>query len=78
LDRDADSPYRTMRSHKNRFRAVNELGVYAMTDQGLREESNPSAILHSRGEEITSGRELMVVWEATRPQLVEIQPMVDH
>lgn len=44
LDGDADSRFRTLRSHKNRFGAVNELGVFAMTEQGLREVSNPSAI----------------------------------
>ncbi len=49
LDGDADSRFRTLRSHKNRFGAVNELGVFAMTEQGLREVSNPSAIFLSRG-----------------------------
>ena len=44
LDGDADSRFRTFRGHKNRFGAVNELGVFAMTEQGLREVSNPSAI----------------------------------
>lgn len=48
LDGDADSRFRTLRSHKNRFGAVNELGVFAMTEQGLREVSNPSAIFLSR------------------------------
>jgi DNA repair protein RadA/Sms len=51
LDGDADSRFRTLRSHKNRFGAVNELGVFAMTEQGLREVSNPSAIFLSRGDE---------------------------
>ena len=50
LDGDADSRFRTLRSHKNRFGAVNELGVFAMTEQGLREVSNPSAIFLSRGD----------------------------
>ncbi|AMH17930.1 DNA repair protein [Hafnia paralvei ATCC 29927] len=77
LDGDADSRFRTLRSHKNRFGAVNELGVFAMTEQGLREVSNPSAIFLSRGEEITSGSSVMVVWEGTRPLLVEIQALVD-
>ncbi len=63
LDGDADSRFRTLRSHKNRFGAVNELGVFAMTEQGLREVSNPSAIFLSRGDEITSGSSVMVVWE---------------
>ena len=77
LDGDADSRFRTLRSHKNRFGAVNELGVFAMTEQGLREVSNPSAIFLSRGEEITAGSSVMVVWEGTRPLLVEIQALVD-
>lgn len=78
LDGDSDSRFRTLRSHKNRFGAVNELGVFAMTEQGLREVSNPSAIFLSRGDEITSGSSVMVVWEGTRPLLVEIQALVDH
>ncbi|MEH0833952.1 DNA repair protein RadA [Pectobacterium cacticida] len=78
LDGDADSRFRTLRSHKNRFGAVNELGVFAMTEQGLREVSNPSAIFLSRGDEITSGSSVMVVWEGTRPLLVEIQALVDQ
>lgn len=78
LDGDADSRFRTLRSHKNRFGAVNELGVFAMTEQGLREISNPSAIFLSRGDEITSGSSVMVVWEGSRPLLVEIQALVDH
>jgi DNA repair protein RadA/Sms len=78
LDGDADNRFRTLRSHKNRFGAVNELGVFAMTEQGLKEVSNPSAIFLSRGDEITSGSSVMVVWEGTRPLLVEIQALVDH
>lgn len=78
LDGDSDSRFRTLRSHKNRFGAVNELGVFAMTEQGLREVSNPSAIFLSRGEEMTLGSSVMVVWEGTRPLLVEILALVDH
>lgn len=78
LDGDADSRFRTLRSHKNRFGAVNELGIFAMTEQGLREVSNPSAIFLSRGEAVTSGSSVMVIWEGTRPLLVEIQALVDH
>lgn len=77
LDSTDDSRFRTLRSHKNRFGAVNELGVFAMTEQGLREVSNPSAIFLSRGDEIASGSVVMVVWEGTRPLLVEIQALVD-
>ncbi|MEX6160900.1 DNA repair protein RadA [Proteus mirabilis] len=78
LDGETDSRFRTLRSHKNRFGAVNELGVFAMTEQGLREVSNPSAIFLSRGDEVTSGSSVMVVWEGTRPLLVDIQALVDH
>ncbi|MDK7224493.1 DNA repair protein RadA [Proteus mirabilis] len=78
LDGETDSRFRTLRSHKNRCGAVNELGVFAMTEQGLREVSNPSAIFLSRGDEVTSGSSVMVVWEGTRPLLVEIQALVDH
>lgn len=78
LDGDADSRFRTLRSHKNRFGAVNELGVFAMTEQGLKEINNPSAIFLSRGDEITSGSSVMVLWEGSRPLLVEIQALVDH
>ncbi|AWK13894.1 DNA repair protein RadA [Candidatus Fukatsuia symbiotica] len=78
LDGESDSRFRTLRSHKNRFGAVNELGVFAMTEQGLREVNNPSAIFLSRGDEMTAGSSVMVVWEGTRPLLVEIQALVDH
>ena len=78
LEGESDSRYRTLRSHKNRFGAVNELGVFAMTEQGLREVKNPSAIFLSRGEEQTSGSSVMVLWEGTRPLLVEIQALADH
>ncbi len=78
LDGDADSRYRTLRGNKNRFGAVNELGVFAMTDRGMREVNNPSAIFLSRGEENTSGSVVMVIWEGTRPLLVEIQALVDY
>jgi DNA repair protein RadA/Sms len=77
LDSTDDSRYRTLRSHKNRFGAVNELGVFAMTEQGLREVNNPSAIFLSRSDDIASGSVVMVVWEGTRPLLVEIQALVD-
>lgn len=72
-----DSRFRTLRGQKNRFGAVNELGVFAMTEQGLKEVKNPSAIFLSRDEEISSGSLVTVVWEGTRPLLVEIQALVD-
>ncbi|TNE79604.1 MAG: DNA repair protein RadA [Gammaproteobacteria bacterium] len=77
LEGSSDSHFRTLRSHKNRFGAVNELGVFAMTDKGLREVANPSAIFLQRGDEVASGSLVMVVWEGTRPLLVELQALVD-
>jgi DNA repair protein RadA/Sms len=78
LEGSHDSRFRTLRGIKNRFGAVNELGVFAMTEQGLREVSNPSAIFLQRPEEVASGSVVMVVWEGTRPLLVEIQALVDE
>jgi len=77
IEGDNDSRYRTLRGNKNRFGAVNELGVFAMTEQGLKEVSNPSAIFLQRAEEVSSGSVVMVIWEGTRPLLVEIQALVD-
>ncbi len=77
LEGDHDSRFRTLRGQKNRFGAVNELGVFAMTEQGMREVRNPSAIFLDRSEEPASGSAVMVVWEGTRPLLVEIQALVD-
>ena len=78
LEGESDSRFRTLRGNKNRFGAVNELGVFAMTEKGLKEVSNPSAIFLSRNEEQSSGSIVMVVWEGTRPLLVEIQALVDY
>jgi DNA repair protein RadA/Sms len=77
LEGSEDSRFRTLRGQKNRFGAVNELGVFAMTEQGLKEVKNPSAIFLSRTSEPASGSLVMVVWEGTRPLLVEIQALVD-
>jgi len=77
LEGSQDSHFRTLRSHKNRFGAVNELGVFAMTEKGLKEVANPSAIFLQRGDEIASGSAVMVIWEGTRPLLVELQALVD-
>ncbi len=77
LDSSGDSRFRTLRSHKNRFGAVNELGVFAMTGQGMKEVSNPSAIFLNRAEQHAAGSVVMVVWEGTRPLLVELQALVD-
>jgi len=76
LDGD-DNRYRTLRGHKNRFGAVNELGIFAMTETGLKEVKNPSAIFLARTEEISAGSLVTVLWEGTRPLLVEIQALVD-
>ena len=78
LEGASDSRFRTLRSQKNRFGAVNELGVFAMTEQGLKEVKNPSAIFLSRSDEQVAGSSVMVLWEGTRPLLVEIQALVDH
>ena len=77
LEGDADSRYRTLRCQKNRFGAINELGVFAMTSQGMKEVSNPSAIFLNRGEAESPGSVVMVIWEGTRPLLVELQALVD-
>ena len=77
LEGSDDSRFRTLRGQKNRFGAVNELGIFAMTDGGLREVKNPSAIFLDRSDEPSSGSAVMVVWEGTRPLLVEIQALVD-
>ncbi|MFV0276975.1 MAG: DNA repair protein RadA [Parahaliea sp.] len=77
LEGSQDSRFRTLRGQKNRFGAVNELGVFAMTEQGMREVKNPSAIFLDRSAEPASGSAVMVVWEGTRPLLVEIQALVD-
>jgi DNA repair protein RadA/Sms len=78
LEGSSDSRFRTLRGNKNRFGAVNELGVFAMTGQGLKEVSNPSAIFLNRSEEQTPGSLVMVIWEGTRPLLVEVQALVDY
>ncbi|MEZ5595133.1 MAG: DNA repair protein RadA [Pseudomonadales bacterium] len=78
LDSPAGARYRTLRSHKNRFGAVNELGIFAMTEHGMREVANPSAIFLQRGELDAPGSVATVTWEGTRPLLVEIQALVDE
>ena len=77
LDSPAGSRYRTLRGLKNRFGAVNELGVFAMTGKGMREVANPSAIFLQRGEAESPGSVATVIWEGTRPILVELQALVD-
>jgi len=77
LEGESDSRFRTLRSHKNRFGAVNELGVFAMLESGLKEVKNPSSIFLSRDDNARPGSVVMVVWEGTRPMLVELQALVD-
>jgi len=74
---EAGNRYRVIRAIKNRFGAVNELGVFAMTERGLREVTNPSAIFLSRHAQPVSGSVIMVTLEGTRPLLVEVQALVD-
>lgn len=78
LEGSEDSRFRTLRGQKNRFGAVNELGVFAMLENGLKEVKNPSSIFLSREQEEAPGSVIMVVWEGTRPLLVEIQALVDE
>jgi len=78
LDSPAGSRYRTLRGLKNRFGAVNELGVFAMTELGMKEVANPSAIFLQRGDLDSPGSVATVTWEGTRPLLVEIQALVDE
>jgi DNA repair protein RadA/Sms len=74
---DPNSAFRLVRAIKNRFGAVNELGVFAMTDKGLRAVSNPSALFLQRHEKDVAGSCVLATLEGTRPLLVEIQALVD-
>jgi len=74
---DSGSRFRVLRAFKNRFGAVNELGVFAMGDKGLREVPNPSAIFLSGASAAQPGSCVMVTREGTRPLLVEVQALVD-
>jgi len=75
---DTHSAFRLIRAFKNRFGAVNELGVFGMTDRGLRGVSNPSALFLSQHAQDVAGSCVMATQEGTRPLLVEIQALVDH
>ncbi len=75
---DEGSRYRIIRAFKNRFGAVNELGVFAMTGLGLKEVSNPSAIFLSGHSETAAGSVITVIREGTRPMLLELQALVDE
>ena len=75
---DTHSSFRLVRAFKNRYGAVNELGVFAMTDRGLKGVSNPSALFLSQHGQAVPGSCVMVTQEGTRPLLVEIQALVDQ
>ena len=75
---DTNSSFRLVRAIKNRFGAVNEIGVFAMTERGLKGVANPSAIFLSQHSEPVPGSVVLVTLEGTRPMLVEIQALVDN
>jgi len=78
FESEAGSRYRIVRATKNRFGAVNELGFFAMTGQGLREVRNPSAIFLARAPEPAAGSIVTVTREGGRPLLIELQALVDR
>jgi DNA repair protein RadA/Sms len=78
FESDAGSRYRIVRAVKNRFGAANELGVFSMEEQGLREVKNPSAIFLSRHPAPVAGSIVTVIREGTRPLLIEVQALVDE
>ncbi len=75
---ETDNRYRILRAIKNRFGAVNEIGVFVMTELGLREVSNPSAMFLSRQGDAVPGSLVLATQEGTRPLLVEVQALVDQ
>ncbi len=75
---DSGSRFRIIRAVKNRFGAVNEIGVFAMGDKGLKEVNNPSAIFLSRHDDPVPGSLILVTREGSRPMLVEVQALVDE
>ena len=78
FDGDTHSRFRLIRAFKNRYGAVNELGVFAMEEKGLKGVSNPSALFLSQHDAEVAGSCVMVTQEGTRPMLVEIQALVDE
>ncbi len=78
FEHDPGSRFRIVRAIKNRFGAVNELGVFAMTDAGLKEVSNPSALFLSRHGDPVPGSVVTVSRQGSRPLLVEVQALVDR
>ncbi|TAM11369.1 MAG: DNA repair protein RadA [Nevskiaceae bacterium] len=77
FEHDGGSRFRVVRAVKNRFGAVNEIGVFAMMDEGLREVANPSAMFVSRHAQAVPGSVVTVTRQGTRPLLVEVQALVD-
>ena len=77
FESDAGSRFRLVRAVKNRFGAANEVGVFAMTEQGLKEVKNPSAIFLSQHAQPVSGSAVMVAREGSRPMLIEVQALTD-
>ncbi len=75
---DTHSSFRLIRAFKNRYGAVNELGVFAMTDKGLKGVANPSALFLSQHDTEVAGSCVLVTQEGTRPLLVEVQALVDE
>ncbi|MDR1012271.1 MAG: DNA repair protein RadA [Coxiellaceae bacterium] len=73
-----DNRFRIIRATKNRFGAINELGIFAMTDKGLKEITNPSAIFLVNHDSEIIGSAIMVTWEGSRPLLIEVQALVDE
>ena len=71
-----DARFRVLRADKNRFGSIGELGFFSMESTGLKEVKNPSAMFLSRSSELSSGSAVTVLWEGTRPLLVEIQALV--
>jgi DNA repair protein RadA/Sms len=78
FESDPGSRFRVVRAVKNRYGAANEIGVFAMVDQGLKEVRNPSAIFLSRHETPVSGSVVTVAREGSRPLLVEVQALIDE
>ncbi len=78
FESEADRRFRVVRAVKNRFGAANEIGLFAMTDSGLKGVRNPSAIFLARGEEDVAGSVVAVIREGTRPLLVELQALADE
>lgn len=78
FESDAGSRFRMVRAVKNRFGAANEVGVFAMTEQGLKEVTNPSAIFLSQHPQPVAGSAVMVAREGSRPMLIEVQSLTDE